>query len=227
MPDSRIIGIAASPGTDAEALAEAVRRCGGIPLFIPPDQARSPEDSLDRVGGLIMSRGPVERTGGDTEAPPPAVPAESQAGLGGPNVRLIAAALENDMPVLAVGGGMHSLNVALGGALPGDVTGHGADEEGESAYHRIYIPVGCKLGKIVGSGGFVRVNSRHRLGIKEARKSRLLLAAAYSLEDGVIEALESHDHEWVIGVQFRPERSEEVRPSFDRLFQGLVERAGA
>jgi anthranilate/para-aminobenzoate synthase component II len=212
MPDSQIIAIAAAPGPDADALAEAVRRSGAVPLSIPPDQAGSPEDALGGADGFIMSSGPAESPGG---------PAEGQ------EVRLIVAALEIDMPVLAVGDGMHALNVALGGALPSEVAGHGADGEGDSTYHRIFIPVGSRLGKIVGSGGFVRVNSRHRLGIKEARKSPLLLAAAYSVEDGVIEALESHDHQWVIGVQFRPERPKEVPRHFDRLFQGLVERAGA
>ena len=53
----------------------------------------------------------------------------------------------------------------------------------------------------------------------------MLMASAYSLEDGVIEALESPNHRWVIGVQFHPERRMELPPHFDRLFQSLVERA--
>ena len=51
------------------------------------------------------------------------------------------------------------------------------------------------------------------------------MASAYSLEDGVIEALESPEHRWVVGVQFRPERRGELPPHFDRLFQSLVDRA--
>jgi putative glutamine amidotransferase len=61
--------------------------------------------------------------------------------------------------------------------------------------------------------------------MREAQKSPLLMASAYSLEDGVIEALESPNHRWVIGVQFHPERRMELPPHFDRLFQSLVERA--
>ncbi|MCH7653041.1 MAG: gamma-glutamyl-gamma-aminobutyrate hydrolase family protein, partial [Chloroflexi bacterium] len=87
------------------------------------------------------------------------------------------------------------------------------------------ISPGSKLAAVVGSGGFVRVNSRHHQGIKEPQKSSELLASAYSLEDGYIEALESPGHRWVIGVQFHPERRMEVPPHFDRLFQSLVERA--
>ena len=74
-------------------------------------------------------------------------------------------------------------------------------------------------------GGFVRVNSRHTFGVREAQKAPGLLATAYSLEDGVIEALESPEHEWVIGVQFEPERRGELPPHFDRLFDRLVGRA--
>ena len=71
------------------------------------------------------------------------------------------------------------------------------------------------------------MNSRHPVGPKEADKSRLLRASAYSLDDGIIEALESTDDRWIIGVQFHPERRGELPPHFDRLFQSLVERAAA
>ena len=77
----------------------------------------------------------------------------------------------------------------------------------------------------MGSGGFVRVNSRHSRGLKEAHKSALLITSAYSLEDGVVEALESPAHRWVLGVQFNPERRGEIPPHFDRLFQHHVDRA--
>lgn len=137
-------------------------------------------------------------------------------------------AIERDMPVLGVGDGMIALNAAFGGAPPTGVDGHDVErEDGEpvSAYHRIYIAPGSKLAAIVGSGGFVRVNSRHAAGLREGRKSPRLLASAYGLDDGVVEALESPEHDWVIAVQFNPERRMELPPHFDRLFQGLVERA--
>ena len=69
------------------------------------------------------------------------------------------------------------------------------------------------------------VNSHHRLGLHEAQKSSSLLASAYSLSDGVIEAVESPSHSWIIGVQFSPDRKLEVPPQFERLFGSLVDRA--
>ena len=69
------------------------------------------------------------------------------------------------------------------------------------------------------------MNSRHRSGVREAQKSPNLIASAYSLEDGLIEALESPNHKWVIAVQFSPQRRMEIPPHFERLFQSLAERA--
>lgn len=178
---------------DAEPLADAVRRAGGSPLALS-------QDSVDEVSALVLA--------GDAAAA---------------YVALAKAALDRDTPLLAIGGGLHTLNVALGGAPATPVEGHGPEGE-ESSFHRIYIAPGSKLAAVVGSGGFVRVNSRHEMGIREIDKSPLLLASSYSLEDGKIEALESPDHAWVIGVQFRPERRLEIPPHFDRLFQSLVER---
>ena len=93
------------------------------------------------------------------------------------------------------------------------------------SFNRIFISPGCRLASTVGSGGFVRVNSRHHQGLKEPQKSDDLMASAWSLEDGVIEALESTVNDWVLGVQFHPERRGELPPHFDRLFETLVYRA--
>ena len=183
--------------------------------MVGPERHTSPEGALSGIGGLLMGGVELRSDEGDDGA---------QAGI-------LKAALEADMPVLCICRGMQLLNTIVGGALPREIQGHGSlvsdgeqDSEQESTYHRIYISPGSKLAAIVGSGGIVRVNSRHDGGFRDAQKSSLLMASAYSLDDGVIEALESPDHRWVIGVQFHPERRKELPPHFDRLFQSLVER---
>ena len=204
MQDRPRIGIVGAQASDTALLEKIVSRSGGFPVVVPPS---GPE--LDGLSGLVVAGG------------------EDAAGRG-PATALAEAAIANDMPLLGVGAGMIAVNAAFGGAAPTEVAGHDVElEEGEpvSAYHRIYIAPGSKLAAIVGSGGFVRVNSRHGVGLSEAHKSPRLLASAYGLDDGVVEALESPEHDWVIAVQFNPERRMEVPPHFDRLFQGLVERA--
>ncbi len=138
---------------------------------------------------------------------------------------LLEAALQVDMPVLATGGGMHALNWHFGGGDPMPALAHHSDEETEPLRHQIYLSPGSKVAAIIGSAGMFRVNSRHREGIREPQRAERLMTIAYQLDDGVIEGLESKEHSWVIGVQFQPERGDEVPASFNNLFLGLVERA--
>lgn len=218
-PQKPTIAVAASSQADAQPCAEAVERSDGEPRILLPGDSLSARDRLTGMGGLLLC--------GGQERVPHASPRSKDGHAF--ELPLLKFALKSDMPVLCIGLGMQALNLAMGGKPTQDVTGHGAHEgDGDrvSSYHRIYISPGCKLAAVVGSGGVVRVNSRHRQGAREAQKSPLLLASAYSLEDGVIEALESPDHRWVIAVQFHPERRLEIPPHFERLFQSLVERAG-
>ena len=138
---------------------------------------------------------------------------------------MLDAALEVDMPVLATGGGMHALNRHFGGSDPLPAPAHYPDDETEPLRHQIYLSPGSKVAAIIGSAGMFRVNSRHRQGIREPQRAERLMTIAYQLDDGIIEGLESKEHSWVIGVQFQPERGEEVPASFSNLFLGLVERA--
>ena len=197
----------ASEDENARACAASIERLGGRALRVDADDGAEPDVLLRLIDALVCCDG----AGGSDGA-----------------TELVRAALDDDMPIYALGDGMHLLNTAFGGKSAEVVAEHSdKDEDGgeASAFHHIYIAPGSRLAAVVGSGGFVRVNSCHDEGLREAQKSPWLLASAYSLEDGVIEALESSRHRWVIGVQFRPERRMELPPHFDRLFQSLLERA--
>ena len=197
------IAISPSAGADPSACVASVERAGGLPAVVAPER---PLESSTFDGLVVFGEERADETA----------------------TGLLTSALDSDLPVLCIGAGIHALNLAMDGKLAREVDGHAqvhGEGELESSYHRIFISPGSKLAAIVGSGGFVRVNSRHPEGLKEAGKSRLLVASAYSLEDGIIEAVESPMHRWVIGVQFHPERRLELPPHFDRLFQSLVERA--
>jgi len=191
----------------ARVCAASVERLGGQPLRIGATGDGLPDISVRLIDALVC----CDDAGGSDSA-----------------IAMLRSALDDDLPIYAVGDGMHLLNTAFGGKPAQTIPEHAAVDENDgvvSSYHHIYIAPGSRLAAVVGSGGFVRVNSRHHKGIHEAQKSPLLLASAYSIEDGTIEALESSRHRWVIGVQFRPERRMEVPPHFDRLFQSLLERA--
>lgn len=190
-----------STGPHPAPCARAVELAGGRVLRVDL-AAVGAVAALDGVGGLLVPDGC-----GDEHN------AEAQ--------NLLAAALDRDLPVLATGSGMHTLNAVFGGSPAGEVGNHYLTER-----HQIYLSPGSKMAAIIGSAGMFRVNSRHRYGLREPQRAGRLMSIAYQLDDGVIEGLESKEHGWVIGVQFLPERGDEVPASFKNLFLGLVERAG-
>ena len=51
------------------------------------------------------------------------------------------------------------------------------------------------------------------------------MTTAYSVDDGLIEGLESPEHSWVVGLQCHPERQDEVPRQFANLFAAFQDRA--
>jgi putative glutamine amidotransferase len=204
-----------------------VRR-GVTECLLVPRSLVQVQATISSVDGLLLTGGP------DVDPQRYGQVRDPQAGLKlSPRrdrweMALLRSAVDCDMPVLAICRGMQLLNVAFGGRLIQDLPGHRLGKQNDnrdSAYHQIYISPGCKLAAILGSGGFVRVNSFHHQGLKEPQKAAALMASAYSLEDGLIEALESPKHDWVIGVQWHNEIEREMPKHFGNLFQSLIERA--
>ena len=199
-------------------------------LLTPGDAIGPPQCLLEGVGGLLLPGGAdiSPHLYGASTAPESDV--KLCRDLDDLELGLLRYALDQDMPVLAICRGMQLLNIAFGGSLIQDIPGHRAvEEDGASASvpHSIYLSPGAKLAAILGMGGFFCVNSRHHQGLREAQKSPKLLASAYSLEDGIIEGLESPQHSWVVGVQCHPERQDEVPKVFANLFVAFAERAEA
>ena len=228
-PTIAALGSADRDLDDPATYAAAVERNGGKAWTLTSQTPVSPDEFLSRAHGLVLAGGEdisPSLYGESRRADVPYMatdPARDALELS-----LTRAALAADMPILGICRGMQMLNVAMGGRLAHHIEGHdaiGTMDDWKASYHRIYISPGSKLAAVVGSGGIVRVNSIHHQGVREAHKSPRLLASAYSLEDGVIEALESPNHRWVISVQFHPERRMELPPHFERLFQSLTERA--
>jgi len=106
----------------------AVERAGGRPLLVPPS-TDGVEETLDAVDGLIFSGGSDLDPGLYGQEPHPAtygvMPERDRAEL-----TLLQAALERDMPVLAVCRGSQVLNVAAGG----DLVQHLPDEVGHDRH---------------------------------------------------------------------------------------------
>jgi len=135
---------------------------------------------------------------------------------------LLRQALERDLPVLCVCRGHELLNVAMGGALLQNIDGDGHRwlEDGASNYHEVELAGTGRLASIYGPGATLRVNSRHHQGVSEDRLAPELQAVATS-PDGLVEAMESSGHRWVMGIQWHPERPEMTGPARS-LWQAFV-----
>ena len=227
-PNIPTIGLTCSDLERSVPYAAMLEKFGAVVKLITPSSFTSLSEIMDTIDGLMLSGGADVHPRRYSEDPDPYTNSWYNESLDDLELSLLDSVLEADLPVLAICRGMQVLNVSMGGSLIQDIDGHNSEQSGEeriSSYHRIFISPGCKLAATVGSGGFVRVNHRHHQGITEVQKSDDLMASAWSMEDGVIEGLESPNHEWVLGVQFHPERRGEIPPHFDKLFETLVFKA--
>src|SRR6266498_4915159 len=179
------------------------------------------DETLDRLDGLLFSGGPdldPELYGQEAHAETDdVVPERDRA-----EIALLQAALERDMPVLAVCRGSQVLNVARGGDLvqhlPEEV-GHDRHRHHEPmmADHDVTVKTDSKLGAILGERAPVK--SSHHQGF--GRLGKGLREAAWA-EDGTIEALEDPSYRFALGVLWHPEEGEDFA-----LFRALVKEAAA
>ncbi len=200
------------------AYVDAVERAGGRAVVIPPTE-EGVEETLEALDGVIFSGGAdvdPSRYGAEPHPETDAPQARRDAG----EMALLHAALERDMPVLAICRGFQLLNVARGGDLiqhlPEEV-GHGVHKQvpGEFAEHPVEIKEGSRLATIVGERSEVTSHHHQALG----RVGDGLVETAWAA-DGTLEGVEDPSLRFAVGVQWHPEAGEDAA-----LFEALVEQA--
>ncbi len=200
------------------AYVRAIERAGGRALLVPPSED-GVQETLDALDGLVFSGGgdldpelygqqPHEETAG--------VVSERDRG----ELALLRAALERDMPVLAVCRGSQVLNVARGGDLVQHLPEVVGDEKhkhtpGVFADHGVEVQADSRLGRILGDRAPVK--SHHHQGF--GRLGEGLVQTAWA-EDGTIEAVEDPSARFALGVLWHPEEGEDAA-----LFDALVDEA--
>jgi len=227
-----IVAITSRDAKNSLRCVEVMESVGAqVRLLLPETHDNKLTDEMmDGVAGLMLTGGPDVDPALYQQEPDPDAGLYLNRALDDLELRALGRALELDMPILAICRGMQLLNVAFGGSLIQDLPNHRAEMVNgyrESADHQIYVAPGAKAAAIIGMAGIFKVNSRHHQGLTEAQRAPRLMTTAYSVEDGLVEGLESPEHSWVIGLQCHPERSEEVPKLFSNLFAGLHERAEA
>ena len=210
------------------AYVAAVTKAGGDPILLPHVDPERAHAYLAILDGLVIA-------GGDFDIPPRYYGEEARLGLGklleersAFEHRLLDLALQRDLPVLGVCGGMQLLNVVLGGTLHQDLTErpgttvHVQPHDKRTPSHDVKVMAGSLLGRVTGAAS-IAVNSTHHQIINTVGKT---LTASGIATDGVIEAIEGPQYRYALGVQWHPEVLS--APEHAAIYRGLVEacRAG-
>jgi putative glutamine amidotransferase len=219
--------IAVSQNSRVADYLESVRRAGGDPVAVA-DASESPLEIVKRVRGVMLTGGGDVDPSLYGEAPHPTYePAEP--GRDAFEIALAKAAIEADLPLLALCRGMQVLNVAMGGTLiqdiPTEVAGalnHAIREPRFQIAHEVWVTKDSRLWTIMADkldGESLQVNSRHHQAVKRVAPGFEVSATA---PDGVIEAMERPASRFCIAVQWHPEnfwRTGEFRPLFEQFLQ--------
>lgn len=202
------------------AYVDAIERAGGRALVIPPAEEDA-EETLDVLDGIVFSGGAdVDPARYGAEAHPETDVPQSRRDAG--ELALLEAALERDLPTLAICRGFQLLNVARGGDLVQhlpDTLGNDGHRPipGEFAVHPVEVKEGSTLAAIVGATPAVTTHHHQSLG----RVGDGLVECAWAA-DGTLEAVEDPSRRFLLGVQWHPEAGEDAA-----LFEALVEQARA
>ena len=225
--DSKKYSYAAKPWYALRACySERVREAGGMAIMIPYD-IDNIELLLSKIDGLVIP-------GGDEDINPALYGQEIISDKVRVNdlranfeFALVQKALEIDMPLLGICNGMQMINVVQGGTLiqhlpdviKSDIN-HEQPKPKDVPTHLVKLVENTILANL-SELSEVMVNSTHHQAIDKLGKD--LVVSAYA-NDGVIEAIESLKHSFVVGVEWHPEYANSQLDQ--NLFSKLVLVAG-
>lgn len=209
--------------------AAAVEAAGGIPVILPVLAPEKAPEVLEHLQGLLLS--------GGVDLDPSHYGEDPLPGLGKVTperdafeLALARRALAAGVPVLGICRGVQVLNVAAGGTLFQDlgsqlekVLKHRQEAPRWHESHAVRLDPSSRMAAILGVTE-ARVNSFHHQAVRVVAPG--LRAVAWA-PDGVIEAVESVDGGFALGVQWHPEEMWDRYPLHLKPFSALVEAARA
>lgn len=144
-------------------------------------------------------------------------------------IKLCKKAAAKNMPMLGICRGEQIMNVAAGGTLYQDIyvqkektMGHTPDfTQGTYVHHKVQIMENSMLHNILKLGE-ISVNSYHHQAVKDAASGFKVSATS---GDGIIEAIESENLSFAIGIQWHPELMYERYSEFIKIFESFIKAA--
>ncbi|HFI0595095.1 TPA: gamma-glutamyl-gamma-aminobutyrate hydrolase family protein [Streptococcus suis] len=199
-------------------LVNAIEDAGGIPLILPVTRPELAEQYMKLVDKLIL-------TGGQNVEP---IHYQEKLLINSSNyfperdrfeLALIEAAHHQEKPIFGICRGLQIYNVAQGGNLHQEISGHWQENTGNQPSQDLYFPIESQLSQIYAQEP--TVNSFHRQAINKLAPSLEIIAL--SPDKQTIEAVQStRDSHTFLGVQWHPELLYGERETENRLFDYIV-----
>ena len=232
-----IIGISCSFDyeTDNSLIKEgyymAVLKAGGLPVTIPAiEDEEYLNEIIMRFDGVLLSGGP------DLDA---RIYRECNLPFNGKispvrdsmEIYIARKAANLNKPLLGICRGIQVINAALGGTVYQDIASQVVDcqtlkhsQQAPTWYpvHDIYIEKGSRAASWFASNP-AGVNSFHHQAVKDVAPGFVITART---EDGIIEAIESRENSFIVGVQWHPEVMWQQNPELLNVFTDFVNFCG-
>lgn len=211
-----------------EDYVKSVYENGGIPIIIPLTKEKEIiKDQVALLDGLIL-------TGGE-DISPLYYNEEPMEKLGDIFIdrdyfdyKLVEFAKEKNIPILGICRGAQVLTSYHGGTLYQDLSyrdekniKHIQGASPQTEIHSVKIFDNTILSSIFNEEK-ITVNSFHHQAVKEAPSGFIISAMA---PDGVVEAIESIEDEFVVGVQWHPERLQSKNEKMKNLFKYFIQKS--
>ena len=198
---------------------QGIARAGGTPVMLPPmvSLVGDVKEILRRFDGVIL------HGGGDVDplryGQEPGT--EKLYGIVAEHdeveIAVARAAVEADLPMLAICRGMQVLNVALGGTLHQDIGGG----THSYAHHAVDLAPTSRLAAAVGQ----RVMAGHCVHHQTIDRVADGLEVVGQTADGLVHAAEVIGSTWTVATQWHPEDTADTDAQQQALFNALLTHA--
>lgn len=211
--------------------AESVLKAGGIPLMIPYQEDVS--TILQLLDGIILA-------GGEEDIHPKfyshdITSHQTIANDARDNFEfaITKKAIALNMPIFGICRGMQLLNIIFGGTLIQHIPDYLHEAQIKSTInheqpapkhvlsHAIDINPSTILARLAGNVKKTMVNSTHHQAVWQVGEGLIVSATA---DDGIIEAIESINHKFIVGVEWHPEYLNDNGLDAE-LFKALIKSA--
>lgn len=189
----------------SDGVFSSIHRGGAEYIFVDASAANPPPEELLRQADGLLILG-----GGDAD---PAcygqVPIVETMYAINPKadqfeLDLIRQGSTNNLPILGICRGMQLINIAFGGELIQDIGAglhSGTVDNSVMVSHPVTLTLGSRLQSIY-SDCEITIRSGHHQAVSRVGEGLTVTARA---ADGVVEAIEANEKNWIVGVQWHPE----------------------